>query len=333
MPITFVSKKSPSNKAQTPAENASLQTISSSPKTAPTTWAPTPFIDKLTLVLEPHSETEGHVIYGAIFSVLDDPTQFADAGSKSKWGPYKLAKRIVLPNLKKEKHRPLIQVAYAGKVVTQVRLDFVPVDLGSEGIEALHAALAVCFDSGWQYFVELARITRIDIAVDFPEVPISEFHFLPHQGATVKQWAVNGKLQTFQHGKKNGNLTQIYDRGEKRKALGQDPGGKSGTRVERRIKKPANGALKLLKGFDNPFAAMHIVALPHAPPPGEQAYVWELFRHAVEAVGLPTSLAALPEKKRTIYRTHLKENGTPWWDPQAIWSKWPAMIDQLKIVT
>ena len=72
MPITFITKKSPSNKAQTPAENASLQTIPSSPQTTPTTWAPTPLIDKLTLVLDPHSDAEGHIIFGAIFSVLDD---------------------------------------------------------------------------------------------------------------------------------------------------------------------------------------------------------------------------------------------------------------------
>mgnify|MGYP007071088879 CR=1 FL=1 len=173
----------------------------------------------------------------------------------------------------------------------------------------------------------------IDITVDFPDVPVSEFLLLPHQGATVTQWGVSGKLETFQHGKKGGNLTQIYDRAAKRKAHHQDPTGKTGTRVERRIKNPANGALKLLKGFPNPFAIMKIVALPHEPPPGEQAYVWELFRHAVEAVGLPTSLAVLPEKKRTVYRAHLKAHGKPWWDPHAMWSTWHSMVDELGLVS
>lgn len=333
MAIILPKKKSPSNKAQTLAEHASTTTIPSPPIASSSISDPSPFIDKLTLALDVPSDEEGHDIYSALFSVLDDKSQFVDAGPKAKWAPYNLAKRIVLPNLKQEKHRPLLQVTYVptSKVVTKVRLDFVPVDLGPDGMEQLHAALIVCFDNGWGFFVKHAKITRIDIAVDFPNVPVSEFLLLPHQGATVKQWGVSGKLQTFQHGKKGGNLTQIYDRGEKRKALGQDPTGKSGARVERRIKNPANGALKLLKGFPNPFAAMNIVALPDAPPPGEQAYVWELFRHAVEAVGLPTSLAVLPEKKRTIYRAHLKAHGKLWWDPQTIWSKWPDMVDELKI--
>lgn len=291
MAIILPKKQQPSNKAQTLAGDTPLATIPSPPIASSSTSAPSPFIDKLTLVLDVPTDAEGHDIYNALFSVLDDTSQFVDAGPKAKWDKYNLAKRVVLPNLKQEKHRPLLQVAYApaSKVVTHVRIDFVPVDLGPEGMEQLHAALIVCFDDGWGYFVKHATITRIDITVDFPDVPVSEFLLLPHQGATVTQWGVSGKLETFQHGKKGGNLTQIYDRAAKRKAHHQDPTGKTGTRVERRIKNPANGALKLLKGFPNPFAIMKIVALPHEPPPGEQAYVWELFRHAVEAVGLPTA--------------------------------------------
>ena len=52
------------------------------------------------------------------------------------------------------------------------------------------------------YFVEHGRVTRIDVAVDFPEGTTSTSC---RSGATTRQWRVNGKLQTYTHGKPTGN--------------------------------------------------------------------------------------------------------------------------------
>lgn len=308
-----------SNKPQTPG------------KKTPAT-SPTPFIDKLSVVLK-IPEPDGPSLYASLWKVIDDPQLFVDAGSKAKFGHYKIAKRIVLPTETAPTKRPLLQCGYFGKAMTHLRLEFVPVDLGPDGLSQLHFALTVLMNNGWGYIVKHGRITRIDIAVDFPDVKVSDFQFLPLQGATVKQWGVNGKLQTYLHGKKDGNQTLIYDRSEKRKALDQDPTGKCGTRVERRIKNPAHHALAELKTFPNPFVGMNFVGFPGAPPSEAKPYIWQLFCHTAASTSLGTALAMLPEDKRTAYRQHLKAHTVSWWDPNAIWANWSTMLDEMKIAS
>ena len=90
---------------------------------------------------------------------------------------------------------PLYQMGCDGHCVTKVRIEFVPVDLGPQGLEELHAALFALMDQGWAFVVEHGRITRLDVAVGFPKVTMDQFHFLPQQGATVTQWKQDGGLR------------------------------------------------------------------------------------------------------------------------------------------
>ena len=260
---------------------------------------------------------------------------FIDAGSKAKWGNFKWAKRITIPSLVDHKKYPLLQAAISGKQVTALRIDFVPVDLGEKGLSELSSVLGALMPDGWGYFVKHGRLTRIDVAVDFPKVLIDDFHFLPLQAATTKQWRVNGKLETYTHGKPAGNHTAIYDRKTKRIAQGKSWIGKEGMRIERRMKPPSIAKLTDLVKLPNPFKSMRLVSMPTAPP-AEQTkmlYVWDLFRRAADAEGLVGALALLPEEKRTLYRKHLDANTQPWWNPDAIWKNWPKMLDELKIGT
>ncbi len=70
------------------------------------------------------------------------------------------------------------------KLATRLRLDFVPVDLGPQGIQDLHIVLITLMPGGWEYFLKHGKITRLDVAVDFPGLAMDDFHFLPTKGAT-----------------------------------------------------------------------------------------------------------------------------------------------------
>jgi hypothetical protein len=197
----------------------------------------------------------------------------------------------------------------------------------------LHAVLMGIVPDGWHYFIIHGRITRLDIAVDFQNVQVNDFVFLANQGATIKQWRVNGQLQTYTHGKPKGNHTAIYDRKEKRIAKGKPWQGKEGIRIERRFKVPPVTKLPELPQMLNPFSEMKMISMPGPPPKEAKPYIWHLFRHAVEVQGLQAALALLPEEKRTLYRKHLAAHTQPWWNPDAIWANWPTMLNELEIAS
>ncbi len=332
-----------SNKNQTLPDNPSQQEPLTPPVDIETPYAPTPFIDKISVVLDPPEHGQALGIHNLIKALPNNMppadaskgSQFLSAGSKAKWGKYKWAKRIILPSVLDVKKCPLLQCAYTAMQITQLRIEFVPVDIGKAGMADLHASLSGLVPGGWAYFVEHGRVTRIDVTVDFPEVLMDDFHFLPVQGATTRQWRVNGKLQTYTHGKPKGNHTAIYDRKEKRIAKQKSWEDKQGMRIERRIKTPPIEKLTELPSLPNPFLGMNLVSMPEAPP-SEQTkmqYVWKLFHRAADAQGLTAALALLPVEKRTLYRKHLEAHVQPWWNPEAIWANWPNMLDELKIAS
>lgn len=92
--------------------------------------------------------------------------------------------------------------------------------------------------------------------------------------------------------------------------------------------------LTKLGSLPNPFSSMKMVVTQTSPPPGEvkAPYVWTLFLDSVSVRGLSTALKLLPAGKRTMYRKWLKQHPTSWWDPDAIWSKWPGVLKDLKLI-
>lgn len=293
--------------------------------------APQPFIDKISIVLPIKNDSLGQSIYADVFKTLDEKDTFADAKG-AIWDEYRLGKRLVIPEAVAEKHYPLFQMAYAGKTATKIRVDFVPVDLGPKGMLALHALLITFLPDGWGMFADQGKITRLDVTMDFAEKSHQDFLFLPNKGATKTVWRSDGTLETYQSGKPKGNHTKLYDRKAKRIAKGSSWAGKEGIRLERVLKQPSVKRPADLYKLDNPFASMSLVRPLGDPPPGEtKEYVWKLFNHAVEAVGLEKALALLPAHIRTHYKKHFERQPVDWWAPEASWSKWPTMLDELGI--
>jgi len=172
-----------------------------------------PFIDRISVTLKVPEGEEAYLIHSNIWTQLDDTAVFVQAKKTAK---YRRAWRIKLPSIVNAAHWPHFQYAYEGKTATGLRIEFVPADLGYEGLLELHSILTSIMPNGWAYFIEHGRVTRIDVTVDLPAARMDEFHFLPTQGATTKVWKSNGELQTFQHGSSKGNHTQIYNRKAKR---------------------------------------------------------------------------------------------------------------------
>jgi hypothetical protein len=245
---------------------------------------------------------------------------------------YHRAYRMALPSVAKATKWPTYEIKFADDCITNLRIDFIPVDLGSDGMVDLHSVLITLMPDGWGYVVKHAKVTRLDVALDFPLVEMDDLLFLPQQGVTTRVWASNGTLKSYQLGKSNANCTMIYNRKAKRIDKGQAWKGKEGIRLERRLRH-LQMPLSDLATLSSPFECLTPVNNVQGPPPGEEkAYQWPMFMATVEQRGLGPALALLPTKKRTVYRTHLKQHCAPWWDPVAFWQGWAASLDALKLI-
>lgn len=328
--IKIPKKKTSSNKDKTFGENIAGADDPSLVQSHLNPEAIIPFIDRISVTLKVPAVDDAAAIHGNIWAQFDDVAVFQSA---KKGKSYRIAKRIKLPSVIDAAKWPFFQYNYDDGMATGLRIEFIPADIGHQGMLELHSVLTSLIPNGWAYFIEHGRITRIDIALDIPTARMEEFHFLPTQGATTSVWRSNGKLQTFQHGQPKGNHTQIYNRKAKRIAQGKSWKGKEGIRIERRLK-GQQLALQALPGLPNPFASMALIErYPSQPPTEKKEYVWALFLNAAEYMGIPAALALLPEERRTAYRAHLKTEKLKWWDADAIWKNWSVTVDGLEIST
>lgn len=326
MPIKLSTLKAYSNKPQTTPK------IDSHGK--PTGKAIKPFIDKLSIVatLPPNHKKD---VWEAFWEAADDKSILAPAKSKGPKGT--VAKFLVLPSQLDLRKRPYFQLFSdpEAKLATALRIEFVPVDLNDELIHELHDTLGMIVEDGWEFFLKHGRVTRIDIAVDFPGLTMEAFHFLPPTVLSMRSWSRNGELESAVFGKPDSNQTLIYDRGKKRKAHKQSSEGKEGVRLERRLR--LNLEVSKLTGISNVFSDLKFAdAIPPISPKLSAAgpksdWQWEQFRDSVQVRGLTQALALVPVERRKIYRQHIAAHGASWWQPAAIWLHWPEALKSLWI--
>ena len=299
-----------------------------------------PFIDKLVIIADVPSIEVGIEIHKAVWANHEDTDAYKGVTVKApKPSGYARAWRLALPSLKlKSKHWPHLSYAYKKLnekelSATRLRLEFVPVDLGPQGVSELDAYLSANVPDGWEFFMLHGKVTRIDVAVDLLDLTMDDFHYLHPQGITAKEWRLDGSLGTFQVGKEQGKRTRVYDRGAKRKAYNSDPTGKTGVRIERVLMKQKKLTMANLVELPNPLTDFTLVERCPGPPRGEKkSYIWDLFMSAANQVSLTQALALLPIEKRTLYRKHLKKHVQPWWNPKESWKHWPAMLESLGMV-
>lgn len=317
MPIIIPKK---SNKTQTPGINSLGKTNSHSKGPIK------PFIDKISLVVTPVDDQDASEIHSAIWAQFEDNAVFQNAGNKPKTGGYNVVKLISLPGMP---HRPYFSYKHAGGKAEKIRIEFNPRKIGGIGLMNLHSVLSSIVPGGWGYFVHYSRITRIDVAVNIPDIRMDEFLFMPQQGKSAMKWGVDGHLQSFRLGLPKGNQTLVYSVKQKRLAKGQVWAGKSVVRVERRLRNPPTKKLTDLEDLKNPFASMVLTEVMPPPPKSEKPWQWSMFEDSVHVRGLAQALALLPEDRRTKYRAHLKTHAKPWWHPDDIWLHWKSAYTPL----
>ena len=318
MPIKLPSK--PSNKAKT-------HTI-----LLPTTHdIPSPFIDYITITYTPQTADETYEMYNAISTHQDYGSVVRDAPSGSK-GAYNRVKKIVIDSIKEQKKWPLFQWQYVkgSNSIQNVRITFVPKDLGAEGIIDLkHKLLTLGVD--WSSLLKNGNVTRLDVTIDYPNLDINSSLYMPKQAAKTQHWYGQGILETITIGKSTGNQTEIYDRGKKREQNKQS--GFSGVRIERRLKN-LHRKLWQIKDLGNPFLSITLVKpLSNTSPVFAAAGDWIMFCDSASIRGLENALSLLTLKNRTIYRAHFKNSQLPEWQPVEIWNKWPAYLLESELLS
>ena len=168
--------------------------------------------------------------------------------------------------------------------------------------------------------------------MDLVGVRITKLKIVPPKAVVSQTWSSSkGKLLTYQWGKPTGSYTQIYNKTEEMKSRGKEVSGPQITRFERRLRQPPCKMLTKLAELDNPFANFVLTdTMPEAPDDGP-AYVWPLFCDSVSVRGLHAALQLLPEHKRPMYKKQFASAAPSWWNPDAIWAQWPAVIQEMKI--
>ncbi|MDR3425831.1 hypothetical protein [Silvimonas sp.] len=294
---------------------------------------PIPFIDRLSVVAEITDKALAYAVHQAVWANHEAKDDFK---ATQKPNGFKCAWKLALPSLLNSKFWPHLSYAYDNtndgiSFATKLRLEFVPVDLGAQGMVELDAFLGSNIEGGWSYFIDHGHVTRLDVTVDFPTLTMQDFHYLHPQGLTVKEWRQNGALETFQAGKPAGHHTMIYDRAAKRKTKNSEKPGKVGVRIERRLKK-VKFPLKDLASYKNPLAEFALVERCPGPPPGEaKRYIWDLFMAAANQTSLTHALALLPKEKKALYRQHMQQHVQPWWKPEESWAHWPTMLKKMML--
>lgn len=104
---------------------------------------PIPFIDRLTVTLTVPTKEDGKDMWNAYCLAKKDEGAMTKA-SCSKG--YSRGHKLHLPSLIDSKKWPHYQVAWQDDCISRARLDFVPVDLGYDGMVELHAALTGLMD-------------------------------------------------------------------------------------------------------------------------------------------------------------------------------------------
>ena len=326
--IKIPKKPVPSNKNETTAKSSTLL-----PKVAPehesNGTAPAPIIDKLAITWGIESGEMAQLVHGGLYQALTNGDDaFAPVHKKLKG--FNIGKELILPSTN---HRPRIDYHHQNGLAQRVRLEFNPSKLGYEGLKSLHVILGTMTPNGWKHFIKHGKISRLDIAVDLVGVRLSKLKMLPPSGQQSQAWwGSAGKLETYQWGKPKGSHTQLYNKTlEQKKKRGVELPGPQITRIERRLKNGVCKTLSALEALPNPFDGIVLTtSLPQAPEQGP-AYVWPLFCDSVAQRGLDQAVKLLPKEKKTAYRQQFQKAAPPWWDPEAIWAKWPEALKALKL--
>jgi len=295
-----------------------------------------PFIDKISITLNPHPVV-AKAIKAAVKKAIGDQTVFEANKHYSKEQDhakryYKISRHIACQN---SSQRVFFQCEPNGESKAFCRFEFNPEKLGSKALGELHKILKPIFPDGFNYVIQCGRVSKIDIAIDLPNLHMDAFLVLPELATSSIHYRRNGRLETLYIGKPRGTHLTIYDKHKEQLAKKHKPSDCAMVRVEKTLVGPSPEMLKDIADLPNPFAKLRLtypMSKLTVPPAGTKINYWTMFGDCVRRRGLDPALALLPYDRRIKYRKHFTANTLPIWEPAAIWANWGTMLNKLGLI-
>lgn len=214
-----------------------------------------------------------------------------------------------------------------------IRLEFNPSKLGHpDALTEIEKEWEILFfgEISFSIWLQRARITALDIAVDFVNLPFNDIVVRHEVADKWSHWLSSGKqLQTLTSwiiaGKKRPALV-VYDKRRELIETQHQPvfGPVPHLRVERRLQNKRI-ALSKLSNLPNPFSGVSVAHLPTAA--SKLPKMWPLFVYAAGLVGELQAASALPEKFKTDWSAALHAMpSAKFWLPDKIWRRWPNSL-------
>lgn len=198
------------------------------------------------------------------------------------------------------------------------RIECNPPKLGSQGLEEFDTLLLSIAGVGFGEFVATGKVTRADVAVDFPDILVDD--------VVVRSWHARkhgiyssqlGIPETVYVGKDN---IVVYDKGAQAKD------GVTRLRVERRLKPLCLG--RDLPNIANPFEKMRVIPTsvlkPFVPEPSEAIF------DSMRVRGIHRVIAKLPPQDRARVKRVAEDEANNLL-PASLWDAWPTCLVQAGI--
>jgi hypothetical protein len=212
-----------------------------------------------------------------------------------------------------------------------LRVEFNPDKAGENGVKQVVLILKQIFLTEYDRALRLARITRIDLAVDVNGVNLDQLIIFDlHKRSTRCFFDQQGKLESQYLGSPTSEEQFcIYNKTRQMKVSYNVDLDQQIMRVELRCKKSLS--MSELLTMRNPFSSLNISAVGEVSD-GDS---W-IFRWFLDSCARRTANAALriiaDSRKREKYRFKLaKRYLAGWWKPTEIWEKLPVVLKGLKL--
>ena len=289
-----------------------------------------PKIDKLTLVFDVDQELrEALVQFISQAPKLDEEGQVSYAsaaqlpGARYKWNVEFKSKTLgekvlvqAVPKVKNAKHT--------------FRIEMNPAKLGRNGLkifrEQFHEFMFTAIS--FPQVIEVAKVTRLDLAVDVIGVQIGELLLeLRKPGKWHAYHAEDGLMETIYLGiKSKSNSTRwAYDKLKQLEETGATPlhGTADHTRIEARCK--TMRTVMELQKLNNPLSKLRVL-FPSVGKPPEEPHHWRLFVDSCRHRGIANALALIPKPVREAYAVTLEGTMKHIWRSDKLWETWPDVI-------
>lgn len=287
-----------------------------------------PKLDKLSVTLDYPHRCQGNV--EKVRAGVKDVETFSPAPGER--GRYHYAVRVRIPDQETPKNYPLLAFSYATDHQISLRLELNPDKLGPAGIASLREVMNDLVPNCWHYMRTIGKLTRVDIAVDFPHLLIESFFFL--QDKVKRHWAFEneGPISEISMGVSKGNQTVIYQTGFKQN-LGQAKSAQCerGIRVERRLRKNLGTPVELVD-LSDPFIGFHMPMTVICRPAFVDVPSWGLFVDAAKAVTAKRAMRHFPKSIRHKLARHLRSASRRRWHPSNAWPKWQSYLTDLRLI-